>query len=97
MKAIMTVYSQTFSEKVDHMLDRMGIKGFTRWENVVGRGSETGVPHMGTHTWPEQNSAMLTILEEERVEEFLVEIRNLNSINEEVGVRAFVWDIIAGV
>ena len=97
MKAIMTIYSQTFSEKVDQMLDSMGIRGFTRWENTVGRGSETGVPHMGTHTWPEQNSVMLTVLEDERVDEFLEEVRKLNSINEEVGIRAFVWDVTDGV
>ena len=93
----MKIYSQTFNEKVEQMLESMGIKGFSRWENVIGRGSETGVPHMGTHTWPEQNSAMLTILEDERVEEFLEEVKKLNSINEEVGIRAFVWDIIGGV
>jgi nitrogen regulatory protein PII len=97
MKAIFIVYNQAHTEKVEYMLDRLEIKGYTLWENVFGRGSETGDPHMGTHTWPETNSATLTMVEDDKVDVVLESVKKLDSINEEVGIRAFVWDILKTV
>ncbi len=93
MKAIFIVYNQALSEKVEYMFDRLGIKGFTQWENVYGRGSVNGAPHMGTHTWPELNSSTLSIVEDEKVDAVLENVKKLDAINEEVGIRAFVWDV----
>jgi nitrogen regulatory protein PII len=75
------------------MFDRLGIRGYTWWNNVVGRGSETGEPHMGTHTWPEINSAAMTIVSDEQVDMLLEKVKKMDEINKEVGVRAFVWEI----
>jgi len=97
MKAIFIVYNQAHTEKIEYMLDRLEIKGYTLWENVFGRGSETGVPHMGTHTWPETNSATLTMVEDDKVDVVLEKIKKLDTINEEVGIRAFVWDVLKTV
>lgn len=97
MKAVLIVYNQAHTERVDYMLDRLGVKGFTKWENVQGRGSNTGEPRMGTHTWPEMNSSTLSIVEENQVEQLLDNVKKLNSINEEVGIRAFIWDILSTV
>lgn len=97
MKAIFIVYNQTHSEKVDFMLDELNIRGYTKWQNVVGRGSETGVPHMGTHTWPELNSSTLTIVDDDKVDIVLENVKKLNAINEEIGIRAFVWDVLKSV
>ena len=36
MKAILIVYNQALTEKVEFMLDKLEIKGFTRWEKGVG-------------------------------------------------------------
>jgi len=97
MKAIFIVYNQAHTEKIEYMLDRLEIKGYTLWENVYGRGSKTGVPHMGTHTWPEINSATLTMVEDDKVDVVLEKVKKLDSINEEVGIRAFVWDVLKTV
>lgn len=94
MKAIFIVFNQANTEKVEYIFDMMNIRGYTWWENVKGRGTEKGEPRMGTHTWPEMNSAALTIVSEEKVEELLDNIKKLDEINKEVGVRAFVWDIV---
>jgi len=94
MKAIFIVFNQANTEKVEYMFDMMEIRGYTWWENVKGRGSETGEPRMGTHTWPEMNSAALTIIPDEKVKEFLENVKKLDDVNKEVGVRAFVWDIM---
>ncbi len=75
------------------MLDRLDIRGFTWWENVKGRGSETGEPRMGTHTWPEMNSALITIIPDEKLSVLLEKVKKLDEVHEEVGVKAFVWEI----
>lgn len=95
MKAVLLVYNQAHSEKVLFMLDKLEIRGYTKWEDVVGRGSETGVPHMGTHTWPEQNAATLAVINDELVKPLLDTTKNLDAINEEIGIRAFIWEITA--
>ena len=94
MKAIFIVFNQANTEKVEYMFDMMEIRGYTWWENVKGRGTETGEPRMGTHTWPEMNSAALTIIPDEKVKELLENAKKLDEVNKEVGVRAFVWDIV---
>jgi len=93
MKAVFISYNQALTERVDYMLDRLEIRGYTQWTDIFGRGSEKGEPHMGTHTWPEINNAVLCIVAEEKVEPLLEKIRKLDQVNEEVGIRAFVWNI----
>jgi nitrogen regulatory protein PII len=94
MKAIFIAYNMALTERVDYLLDRMNIRGYTQWISISGRGSETGEPHMGTHTWPEMNNAILSIVPNEKVPEMLKYIKKMDEINKEVGIRAFVWDIV---
>jgi nitrogen regulatory protein PII len=93
MKAVMIIFNQANTERIEYILDRLNIRGYTWWSEVRGRGSETGDPRMGTHTWPELNSAAMTILPDEQVEVLLDNVRKLDELNKEVGVRAFVWNI----
>ena len=39
------------------------------------------------------NSALMTIVEDDKVESLLTSIKKLDMRNPEVGVRAFVWNI----
>lgn len=93
MKAVFIIFNQASTEKVEDIFESMSIRGYTWWENVKGRGTETGEPRMGTHTWPEMNSAALTIIPNEKVKDLLESVRKIDEINKEVGIRAFVWDI----
>lgn len=93
MKAVMVVYNQAHTEKVEYMFEKLGVRGYSLWENVQGRGSSTGVPHLGTHTWPEINKSVLAIVEDEQVDKILETVKKIDEINEDVGIRAFVWDI----
>lgn len=97
MKSVFIVFNQANTERVEFMLDKLEIRGFTWWSDVLGRGSETGEPRMGTHTWPEMNSAVLTIIPDEKVDVLLQSVKKLDNINNEVGIRAFVWDILQSV
>ena len=93
MKAVFMVYNQAQTEKVEYLFEKLDIRGFTRWTELTGRGSVDGPPHMKTHTWPEQNTARLAVVEEEKVESILKGVRLLDEENKDVGIRAFVWNI----
>ena len=93
----MIIYNQAHTEKVEYLLDKLGIKGYSLWENVQGRGSNTGVPHLGTHAWPEINKSVLAIVDDEMVDLVLEKIKKIDAVNDEVGIRAFVWDILKAV
>lgn len=93
MKSVLIVFNQAFTSRVEYMLDELGIRGFTFFEQVQGRGSSDGEPHRGTHTWPEMNSAVITVVQDEKVGELLKTVKKLDSRNKSVGVRAFVWNI----
>ena len=97
MKAVMIIYNQAHTEKLEYMLEKLGIRGYSLWENVQGRGTKTGLPHLGTHTWPEINKSILTILDDELVDKVLDTVKKIDAINEEVGIRAFVWDVLKTV
>jgi nitrogen regulatory protein PII len=94
MKAIMIIYNQAHTEKVEYLLDNLGIKGYSLWENVQGRGSVSGVPHLGTHAWPEINKSVLTVVDDGLVDSVLENVKRIDVVNDEVGIRAFVWDIM---
>ena len=93
MKSVMIVFNQANTARVEYMLDKLEIRGFTFWENVQGRGSVDGDPRRGTHTWPEMNSAVMCVVDDEKVEPILTTVRKLDLRNKEVGVKAFVWNI----
>ena len=93
MKAVFIAYNQALTEAVNNVLDRYHIRGYTKWADVQGRGSKTGEPHFGTHTWPAMNSAILAIIEDERVEPLLESLKKLDAKAEQQGLRAFVWNI----
>lgn len=93
MKCVMIVFNQANTERVEYLLDVLNIKGFTFFEQVQGRGTNGGEPRRGTHAWPEMNSCVMTIVEDEQVADLLDGVRKLDARNEEVGVRAFTWNI----
>lgn len=93
MKAIFISYDQAHHEAVIDALTRSNCRGFTAFGNVQGRGSETGDPHYGSHAWPSLASAILTMVEDRRVDGLLARLRALDEAKPMLGLRAFVWQI----
>ena len=93
MKCVFIIFNQANTERVEFLLDELKINGFTFFEEVQGRGTNGGEPRRGTHTWPEMNSAVMTVVEDDTVQELLMTVKKLDNRNKEVGVRAFVWNI----
>ena len=52
MKSVFVSYNQAFHEEILDILNKTGLRGYTSWEQVQGKGSHTGDPHIGDHAWP---------------------------------------------
>ena len=57
------------------------------------RGSKTGEPHYGSHAWPSMCSAIITIIDEAKVAPLLEALHRMDKETEQLGLRAFVWNI----
>ena len=57
MKAVFVSYNQALTDPMQEILDDLGVRGFTKWELTMGRGSFDGEPHYGTHAWPSMHSS----------------------------------------
>jgi len=93
MKAVLISHNQALSEEVEDILENLDIKGYTQWVDVNGRGSDTGEPHQGTHTWPSLNNVLITVIPDEKVKDLLKKLSELNLQVEEQGLRAFVLNV----
>jgi hypothetical protein len=93
MKAVFIAYNQALTEAMDSVLSRNHIRGYTKWTDTQGRGTYNGEPHFGSHTWPSMNSAILTVIEEDKVEPLMQSLKKLDEKAEQQGLRAFVWNV----
>lgn len=93
----MITYDQAHHEAVVNILSRTNNRGYTAWPNVVGRGTSTGDPHLGTHAWPTTNSALFTVVEDSRLQNLLDAIARLDAERPLLGIHAYAWTIEAYV
>ena len=93
MKAILITYNQAFYDEIAATLNSNGVKGFTEWNEIKGHGSETGVPHYGTHAWPTLNNAIISIVPDEAVDGILKQLKEKDLKAPERGLRAFYWHV----
>ncbi len=93
MKAILITFDQAHYERIIDILERNNCRGFTAWEQVQGRGSVSGEPHYGSHAWPSMASAIITMVEDHRVDPVLQRLREIDEDRPKLGLRAFVWPI----
>ena len=93
MKGIFIAYDQAYNMEIADVLETLGCTGFTMWQDIAGRGSATGLPHLGNHAWPTMNNAMLTFVPDEKVDDILAKLRAMDEETPDLGIRAFVWNV----
>ena len=93
MKTVFIAYDQALQDYVIDALNDSNVRGYTFFEQAGGRGSRTGDPHLGSHAWPSMNSAILSVMEDEKVQPLLRRLKQLDEDNQMLGLRAFVWNV----
>ena len=93
MKAVFMACNQSMYDEVINIMDEMGVRGFTGWEELIGRGTNDGEPHLGNHAWPAMNSALISVMEDDKAEKFLARLKQLDEENHQQGMKAFAWEV----
>lgn len=93
MQAVFIVYNQVVIDRVLETLQRLGLRGYTQWEQVKGVGGLHGEPHLGSHTWPAINHAMLVVCEPAAAQRLLQALKEVDEVSPEQGLRAYAWDV----
>lgn len=93
MKSVFIIFDQAYYERIIEILDRLNCRGFTYLDQVQGRGSHKGEPHFGSHAWPSMCSAIFTMVDDSKVDSLLNVLHNMDAKTEQLGLRAFVWNI----
>ncbi len=93
MKAVFIPFNQAYIDRILEIFDELMVRGFTQWDSVLGRGSKKGEPHYGSHAWPTLNSAIITIVEDEKVDKLLEALHKLDMQTEAQGLHAYVWNV----
>lgn len=91
MKAVFVAYNQALSEQVMAAVKRLGLRGYTQWQGIFGSGSRTGEPHLGTHTWPAVNMALLIFTTETLCADLKAALRAIDERSPQQGLRVFSW------
>ena len=93
MKAVFVVCNQSMFDAVQDIMKDMGLRGFTGWEELMGCGSRDGEPHLGSHAWPTMNSALISVMEDDKAAEYMQRLKQLDTDNDQQGLRAFAWPV----
>ena len=93
MKAIFIAYNQAYNQEIVELLEDCGQRGYTVWEEIGGRGSETGETHLGNHAWPTQNHALLSVVEDGLAGKVMQRLRETDRNNPKLGLRAYVLPV----
>ena len=97
MKAIFVVYNQAYNQEIVELLEGLGQRGYTVWEEIGGRGSVDGEPHLGNHAWPTQNHALVSMVEDSLVSSIMEALRQTDQNNKDLGLRAYVLPVEASL
>ena len=89
MKALFIVYNQAYNQEIVELLEGFGQRGYTVWNEIGGRGSVDGEPHLGNHAWPTQNHAVLTVVEDALASKIMDALRRTDKDNNALGLRAY--------
>ena len=93
MKAIFIAYNQAYNQEIVELLEGLGQRGYTVWNEIGGRGSVDGEPHLGSHAWPTMNHAILSMVDDGQVEGIMAGLKRKDEDYPDLGLRAYVWNI----
>ena len=89
MKAIFIAYNQAYNQEIVQLLEQLGQRGYTVWQEIGGRGSEDGEPHLGNHAWPAQNHALFVAVADDLAPRVMQALRETDAANRDLGLRAW--------
>jgi len=93
MKAVFVIYNQAYNQEIVDLLEGLGQRGYTVWQDMGGRGTVDGEPHLGNHAWPTQNHALMSVMEDALATKVMAALRKTDAANPNLGLRAYVLPV----
>jgi hypothetical protein len=93
MKALFAAYNQAYNQEIVELLEELGQRGYTVWEETGGRGTLDGEPHLGNHAWPTQNHALFSVMEDSLAKKVMERLREVDASNPKLGLRAYILPV----
>lgn len=97
MKALFVAYNQAYNDEIVELLEQFGQRGYTVWREIGGRGSVDGLPHLGSHAWPTQNHALLSVVDDALAAPLMDALRTMDTDNPRLGLRAYILPVEAAL
>lgn len=97
MHAILIAFDQAHYERIVTTLERLSCRGFTAFDQVKGRGSHTGEPHYGSHAWPSMSSAIITVVDDTRLDAVMDSLKAIDDETPRLGLRAWAWPVARSI
>lgn len=88
-KMAMIIYNEAIDEEAMEILDRCGLKNYTKITAAFGRGTTSGI-HLGNDIWPGRNNILYVACEEKQARQILSYVRELRKKLGSEGVKAFI-------
>lgn len=89
MKGIFIAYNQAYNQEIVELLEGLGQRGYTVWQEIGGRGSVSGEPHLGNHAWPTQNHAIFAVVADDLAPKVMEALRETDKASPDLGLRAY--------
>lgn len=89
MKMVLIAYCEAADYEVIEAIKEAGIKGYTKFTEVLGEGTETP-PKLGTQCWPGKNNFLAIAVEDEELEPLLSAVKEMKKRHPRAGIKAFI-------
>ena len=90
--ALYIIHDRAIDEEINDMLNESGLDHFTKWKDAAGSGTHD--PHLGDHVWPGLNNITMIIINSDKKDELIGNIKELQKKFPSVSLRAFVTPVI---
>jgi len=92
MKMTIISFNEAIDADVTSALEAAGMRGFTRFKAVDGRGKSSGF-HDGTEVWPGLNNVLMAVVPDDVAGKMLSAVRRLRETLGTEGVKAFMLPV----
>jgi len=92
VKMVLIAYCEAADYEVIDAIKEAGIKGYTKFTEVLGEGTETQ-PRLGTQCWPGKNNFLAIAVEEKELNLLIPTIKKLKQRHPKAGIKIFVTPI----
>ncbi len=90
--AVYIIHDRAIDEEVNYALEESGLDHYTKWKDTAGIGTHD--PHLGDHVWPGLNNVTMTVINGDKKDELIDNIKELQKKFPSVSLRAFVTPVI---